>query len=98
MTSGSVVMGVLTGSGLRMNLPESVIPLPEDSERGLRKGSKSIKGELPEVGMVWGGPGVLGLEEDLPLVPLLALLCFLYLTWKIILNRGWHLCSRVRGR
>ena len=43
---------------------------------------------MPEVELetciLWG-PGVLGVEEDLPLEGLLALalLCFLYLTWKV---------------
>ena len=68
------------------------LPLPEDSDRGRRKGSKSMPMPEVEEGIVCiGGPGVLGLEEDLPLelpppppkgeLPLpFARLCFLYLT------------------
>ena len=60
------------------------LPLPDDSDLGRRKGSKSIP-EVEEGIVCRGGPGVLGVEEDLPLVlpmpPLLfARLCFLYLT------------------
>ena len=100
--TGRVVIGVspqvVTGSGFIKNLAVSImppplpplppLPLPEDSDLGRRKGSKS----MPDVeeGIVWsGGPGVLGVEEDFPLLPplppptpplLLARLCFLYLT------------------
>lgn len=70
------------------------LPLPEDSDRGRRKGSKSMPMPEVEEGIVCiGGPGVLGLEEDLPLellpgpppppklpLPFARCLCFLYLT------------------
>ena len=77
-----VIPQLLTGSaGLTMNLGS--MPDPEDSDLGLRKGSRS--GGRPdgvvELGML-GGPGVLGVEEDFPLEEMFAfvLLCFLYLT------------------
>ena len=94
--TGKVVMGVIphvvTGSGFIKNLAVSTmplllpLPLPDDSDLGRRKGSKSIP-EVEEGIVCRGGPGVLGVEEDLPLVlpmplpPLpFARLCFLYLT------------------
>ena len=93
---GKVVIGVMphvvAGSGFMKNLAVSTmppllpLPLPDDSDLGRRKGSKSIP-EVEEGIVCRGGPGVLGVEEDLPLVlplpppPLpFARLCFLYLT------------------
>ena len=91
--TGKVVMGVIphvvTGSGFMKNLAVSTmplllpLPLPDDSDLGRRKGSKSMP-EVEEGIVCSGGPGVLGVEEDLwlpPMPPLpFARLCFLYLT------------------
>lgn len=81
---GKVVMDVMvmvTGSiWFNMNLLGVSMPPPEDSDLGLLKGSRSMP-EV-EVGLAWG-PGVPGLEVDLPFELVeLALLCFLYLTCK----------------
>ena len=77
-----VIPQLLTGSVLTINFVVGCgsKPDPDDSDRGRLKGSRS----MPDVefGILWG-PGVLGVEEDLPLEGLeFALLCFLYLTWK----------------
>ena len=77
-----VIPQLLTGSVLTINFVVGCgsKPDPDDSDRGRLKGSRS----MPDVefGILWG-PGVLGVEEDLPLDGLeFALLCFLYLTWK----------------
>lgn len=76
-----VIPQLLAGSVLTMNfVVGGSKPDPDDSDRGRLKGSRSMPDV--ELGILWG-PGVLGVEEDLPLEGLeFALLCFLYLTWK----------------
>jgi len=110
---GKFVMGecnVVMGSGFMKNLwglvistipPLLPLPLPDDSDLGRRKGSKSMP-EVEEGIVCIGGPGVLGVEEDLPLLPPMpplpfARLCFLYLTLYMLYTAPEFLPPGIRS-